>query len=1161
MLDYPGRRVGRGIIKIACLLAGCALVTSIANAQQPPIRATGVLRPAPAGQTASAGVTYASPAPRVAAATSRLASVQAASSSSSSGGIVYTCDPTILAVPGVCNTLNTTIAGLYAAAFTNANASIYIKFGATALGGSGQFANPTSYSAFRSALQASGTDTDDNTAFTDSVPATDPFAGSGQVLLTNANFRVLGFTPLAGIQPNEAACTPGAAGCYDGVITVSEQMFLAGDLYFRSGTINPNQYDFYSVVEHETDEILGTGSCAFGCSGFIAPPDLFRYQSDGARSFDAGNNSPCSIAAAGNACFSLDGVHMLQAYNNLANGGDAGDWVPGCPLDPLVQDAEGCPGTAGLDISPAAEIKVLDVIGYTLAPPVMVTTKLTSSTTGIVNGACSTPPAVANFTMASPAVYLYFSVTGANAGDRAQVNFIRPDGVVYSAQNTPVIPGSGSFCFSNEIPLAGTAAASYPGIWSIQVLWDGFSTPLFTLNFTVSASSVTVTTPLTSNTTGVVNGVCGAPPSVSNFTAASPQVWLYFSVSGASAGDTAQVTFLQPGGVVYTTITSSPLASSGSFCFSQPINISGTPAASFPGIWTIQVYWDKATTPLFTLNFNLSPSACTYVLDSGGAAFSAAGGNGNIAITTATGCAWSASGVPPWVTGATPGSGNGTLSYQVATNSGVDRSVTLAVAGVSYTVQQEAALIPGLSYIGSMPHIAAEENWTTTFTLVDKGTTPVTARLSFFNDPTGTLTLPLTFPQQPAATGPLLAASIDNPIAANASLIVTTAGPQVPPVQQGSAQLSASGNVDGFAIYHLIPSAQEAVVPMETRNASSYILAFDNTNGVMLAVAVANVSAQAGNVGVILRDDTGTEIGTGSIALQPNGHKSFVLSDPATGFPVTANKRGTIEFDTPAGGQISVLGIRTTPLGTSNTLTTIPALANVGTAGGSIAHIVTGNGWQTTFVLVNTGSSAAQVNLNFFADATGASLMLPISFPQVSGAVANASSVSRMLAAGASLLVLSDAPASNPAPTTGSAQLTTSGNVGGYVIFRYNPDGQEAVVPLESRTANGFLLAFDNTNGTATGIAVNSVSGLSVNVPVIVRDDAGNQLTTDTLALSANGHLAFTLGACQTGCKYPQTANLRGTIEFYTPAGGRIGALGIRIPAAHTFTTLPALVK
>ena len=144
---------------------------------------------------------------------------------------------------------------------------------------------------------------------------------------------------------------------------------------------------------------------------------------------------------------------------------------------------------------------------------------------------------------------------------------------------------------------------------------------------------------------------------------------------------------------------------------------------------------------------------------------------------------------------------------------------------------------------------------------------------------------------------------------------------------------------------------------------------------------------------------------------------------------MTANKRGTIEFDTPSGVQISVLGIRTTPLGASNTLTTVPALANVGTTGGSIAHIATGNGWQSTFVLVNTGTTAAQVNLNFFADVTGAPLSLPISFPQVSGTVTNASTVGQMLAAGATLLVQSVAPASNPIPTTGSAQLTTNGNV------------------------------------------------------------------------------------------------------------------------------------
>ncbi len=264
-----------------------------------------------------------------------------------------------------------------------------------------------------------------------------------------------------------------------------------------------------------------------------------------------------------------------------------------------------------------------------------------------------------------------------------------------------------------------------------------------------------------------------------------------------------------------------------------------------------------------------------------------------------------------------------------------------------YTIDQEAASIAGLNLIGSMPHLAAKENWLTTFTLVNKGTAAATARLSFFGAPAdasgnGPLALPVTFPQQSAGAGPLLAASFDRTSAANASLIVTTAGPQTPPVQVGSVQLAATGPVDGFAIFHLIPGAQEAVVPMETRNAGSYLLAFDNTGGVVLAVAVANVSAQAANIGIVIRDDTGTVIGTpgATIALGANGHTAFVVPSE---FPVTANKRGTIEFDTPAGGQISMLGIRTTPLTSStNTLTTIPALANVGTGGGSFAFLASG---------------------------------------------------------------------------------------------------------------------------------------------------------------------------------------------------------------------------
>ena len=91
-------------------------------------------------------------------------------------------------------------------------------------------------------------------------------------------------------------------------------------------------------------------------------------------------------------------------------------------------------------------------------------------------------------------------------------------------------------------------------------------------------------------------------------------------------------------------------------------------------------------------------------------------------------------------------------------------------------------------------------------------------------------------------------------------------------------------------------------MPLETRNASSYLLAFDNTNGLVLGVAVENVSAQAAIIPVVIRDDNGArdQAPGAAISLAGNGHTSFVLS---TQFPVTADKRGTIEFDTPPAGR------------------------------------------------------------------------------------------------------------------------------------------------------------------------------------------------------------------------------------------------------------------
>jgi hypothetical protein len=111
------------------------------------------------------------------------------------------------------------------------------------------------------------------------------------------------------------------------------------------------------------------------------------------------------------------------------------------------------------------------------------------------------------------------------------------------------------------------------------------------------------------------------------------------------------------------------------------------------------------------------------------------------------------------------------------------------------------------------------------------------------------------------------------------------------------------------------------LVPLENRAAGFFVLPYDNTNGTLTGVAIANVAVQATDVAVVIRDDTGAQIGSGTISLVAEGHSSFVLSEQ---FQITSSGRGTIEFGTPGGGQISVLGLRFAP---SGAIAGIPVLA------------------------------------------------------------------------------------------------------------------------------------------------------------------------------------------------------------------------------------------
>ena len=89
--------------------------------------------------------------------------------------------------------------------------------------------------------------------------------------------------------------------------------------------------------------------------------------------------------------------------------------------------------------------------------------------------------------------------------------------------------------------------------------------------------------------------------------------------------------------------------------------------------------------------FSFQP-ACAPSLNSTGQSVGSGGATGSVGVTAGAGCTWSATSNAGWITltGATGGTGNGSVPYSVAANTGAARTGTLTVAGLTYTVNQAA---------------------------------------------------------------------------------------------------------------------------------------------------------------------------------------------------------------------------------------------------------------------------------------------------------------------------------------------------------------------------------------------------------------------------------------------------------------------------------------
>jgi hypothetical protein len=135
--------------------------------------------------------------------------------------------------------------------------------------------------------------------------------------------------------------------------------------------------------------------------------------------------------------------------------------------------------------------------------------------------------------------------------------------------------------------------------------------------------------------------------------------------------------------------------------------------------------------------------------------------------------------------------------------------------------------------------------------------------------------------------------------------------PNVGPLVQGYVVTSLPNGVSGHGIFRQsvpgIPD-QEAVVPLSDATTMDSTLIWDDTDGAVTAVAVANPSAVPVTVSVTAWDSSGNIIGTSSITLAANAKTAAALYT-LPGLSGMTGKRGCAEF-TVISGNVVLLGLR-----------------------------------------------------------------------------------------------------------------------------------------------------------------------------------------------------------------------------------------------------------
>ena len=247
----------------------------------------------------------------------------------------------------------------------------------------------------------------------------------------------------------------------------------------------------------------------------------------------------------------------------------------------------------------------------------------------------------------------------------------------------PATGGTGSFSVTTTAGCAWTAttAASWVHITS-GTSGSGSGSVIFTVDANPGASrSATITAGDQTYTVNQTGQTVGCAYSISPTSGTEP-----------AAGGTGSFAVTTTDGCAWTAATAASWVhitagtsgtGSGTVSYSADANVGPARSATI-----------TAGGQAYTVN---QPGNCSYVFDpSSSGAIASSGATGmTFTVITTSGCSWTASTTDNWVH-VTSGSGSasGTVTYSVDANSGIARTGTISLGGQTFTVTQDALVLP-----------------------------------------------------------------------------------------------------------------------------------------------------------------------------------------------------------------------------------------------------------------------------------------------------------------------------------------------------------------------------------------------------------------------------------------------------------------------------------